>query len=222
VTPVGAGSRFILSWNGAQAPVRLPLPGKFNVSNALAASALALTSGVPFRTVATALSEVTPPPGRLERVDAGQPFELFVDYAHTMHAFRAVLTTLRERTPPPHRLIAIFGAAGDRDRAKRPVLARLARTYADFFVITNEDPYSEEPEAIIAEIAAGLPQEEDGVCFIRELDRFRAISLGIEMARPGDAVVILGKGHEQSMVVNGRKEPWSDASAAREALMSRR
>jgi UDP-N-acetylmuramoyl-L-alanyl-D-glutamate--2,6-diaminopimelate ligase len=115
-------------------------------------------------------------------------------------------------------LIAVFGATGDRDRSKRPELARIARDYADFFIITNEDPYGEQPEAIMAEVASGLPGEEEGLRFVREGDRARAIECAVRRARPGDTIAILGKGHEQSMVVNGRKEPWSDSDVARRAL----
>jgi UDP-N-acetylmuramoyl-L-alanyl-D-glutamate--2,6-diaminopimelate ligase len=153
-------------------------------------------------------------------VDVGQPFEVLVDYAHTVNAFRSVLAALRP--PPPRRLIAVFGAAGNRDRAKRPMLARLAREYADFFIVTNEDPFDEEPEAIISEITAGVPADERGRRFEIEADRGRAIEAGVVMARPGDRVVILGKGHEHSIVVNGRKETWSDVAAARDALAVRR
>jgi UDP-N-acetylmuramoyl-L-alanyl-D-glutamate--2,6-diaminopimelate ligase len=154
----------------------------------------------------------------MERVNAGQPFEIIVDYAHTMHAFRTVLSALRSRPDAAGRLIAVFGATGARDRAKRPELARIARQYADFFIITNEDPYDEEPDAIIAEVASGVPRDEEGVRYTCEPDRGQAIRGALERARPGDTVIILGKGHEQSMVVNGRKQPWSDVAAARRAL----
>jgi UDP-N-acetylmuramoyl-L-alanyl-D-glutamate--2,6-diaminopimelate ligase len=154
----------------------------------------------------------------MERVQEGQPFDVIVDYAHTMNAFCSVLATIRERLERPARLIAVFGATGSRDRSKRPVLARIARRYSDFFLITDEDPYEEHPAAIIDEIASGVAAEVDGIRFARELVRGRAIELALQRARPGDTVVILGKGHERSMVVNGRKRPWSDVEAARAAL----
>jgi len=201
-----------------RASLTVPLPGVFNVSNALAATGLALTEGLPLTVIADGLRRAQPPPGRMERVMAGQAFDIIVDYAHTAQAFRSVLGAVRERTPSPGRVIAVFGATGDRDRAKRPVLAQIAREYVDFFIITNEDPYREHPDAIIAEVASGVPCEEEGIRFRCEQDRERAIQEAVCRAGPGDTVIILGKGHEQSMVVNGRKEPWSDVAAARRAL----
>ncbi|PZS07957.1 MAG: hypothetical protein DLM70_03045, partial [Chloroflexi bacterium] len=120
------------------------------------------------------------------------------------------------------RVIAVFGAAGNRDRAKRPQLAQIARRYTDFFYITNEDPFGEKAATIIDEIAAGVDAGEEGERFVRVPDRETAIRCAVGLARPGDVVVILGKGHEQSIVVNGRQEPWSDAEVARCAIEERR
>jgi UDP-N-acetylmuramoyl-L-alanyl-D-glutamate--2,6-diaminopimelate ligase len=211
-------THFTLVAGGCTAPVYLPLPGLFNISNALAAAGMALAAGLSLEQIADGLSHAQPPPGRMERVTGGQPFEVVVDYAHTVNAFRSVLSTLREQTPPPGRLIAVFGATGDRDRGKRPLLARIARQYADFFIITNEDPFGEGVEEIIAEVASGAPQAEEGVRFEREPDRGRAIARALERAGQGDTVAILGKGHERSIVVNGRREPWNDVAAVRAAL----
>jgi len=211
-------SEFTLHHGGAVARTQIPLPGLFNVSNALAAVGLALAAGLSLDMIAEGLARSESPPGRFHRVRAGQPFEIVVDYAHTKNAFASVLGAVRAATPPPRRVIAVFGAAGNRDRDKRPVLARLARRYADFFIITNEDPCDEPAETIMAEIAAGVPAEEEGDRFIREPDRGRAIRRAVSLAQPGDAVVILGKGHEQSIVVQGRKEPWSDVAAVQDAL----
>lgn len=210
------GTQFDLVTPTETARVSLTFPGIFNVSNALAAAGLALHAGVPLSTIARGLSQAQPPPGRFQRLDAGQPFEVVIDYAHTMHAFRSVLLTVRSRTQG--RVIAVFGAAGNRDRAKRPVLAQIARQYADLSIVTNEDPFGESPEAIIDEILAGAPKEERGRIFVREPDRDAAIRRAVREAGPGDAVVILGKGHEQSIVVNGYKEPWSDSAAVRAAI----
>jgi len=209
---------FSLHHGGAVASTRIALPGLFNVSNALAAAGLAQAAGLTLDIIAEGLARSKAPPGRFHRVRAGQPFEIVVDYAHTKNAFASVLATVRAATPPPRHVIAVFGAAGNRDRDKRPVLARLARRYADFFIVTNEDPCDEPAENIMAEIAAGLPPEEEGDRFIREPDRGRAIRRALSLAQRGDAVVILGKGHEQSIVVQGRKEPWSDVAAVQEAL----
>jgi UDP-N-acetylmuramoyl-L-alanyl-D-glutamate--2,6-diaminopimelate ligase len=156
----------------------------------------------------------------MQRIQCGQPFEVMVDYGHTPNAFRSVLSALRETSQG--NLIAVFGATGNRDRQKRPVLAQIAREYATFFIITNEDPFDEDVDMIIAEVAAGVPTSEEGSRFVREPERGQAIRLAIERAEPGDTVVILGKGHETSIVSNGRKQPWSDVGTVRAVLESRR
>jgi UDP-N-acetylmuramoyl-L-alanyl-D-glutamate--2,6-diaminopimelate ligase len=215
----GAGeTRCTVCTGEEEAEVRVPLPGLFNVSNALAAIGLALTAGLGLETIASGLEGAQPPPGRMQHVAEGQQFDVLIDYAHTVRAFESVLASLRAHVTSPHRLIAVFGAAGDRDRAKRPLLARIARQYADFFIITNEDPFGEQPRSIMQEIAVGAPKDEEGSRFRLEEDRGRAIELALAEARPGDTVVILGKGHEQSIVVNGHKKPWSDFHAVRRAL----
>lgn len=215
VRPGERGTAFVLEAGGERAPVRLGLPGAFNVSNALAAAGLALQAGLSVAAVAAALSEASAPPGRFEAISLGQPFTVLVDYAHTMHAFRSVLAAVRDMTDG--RAIVVFGAAGNRDRGKRPVLARIAREYADVAIVTNEDPYGEEPESIIDEILAGVGEEERDR-FVREPDRETAIRRAVQEALPGDTVVILGKGHERSIVVNGDKTPWSDQEVVRAAI----
>jgi len=213
-----AGSCFVVHSGGESRPAHLPLAGPFNVSNALAVAALAAIAGLPLEAIVAALARVEGPPGRMQRVDAGQDFTVLVDYAHTPHAFRTVVESVRHALPPDRRLIAVFGAAGDRDRAKRPELARIARELTDFFFITNEDPFGEDAAAIIAEIAAGVPPDEEGERYRCEPDRGRAIAQALAAARAGDAVVILGKGHEQNIVTGSHREPWSDALTARAAL----
>jgi UDP-N-acetylmuramoyl-L-alanyl-D-glutamate--2,6-diaminopimelate ligase len=215
-------THFTLAVDGTTSDVTLPLPGRFNVSNALAAAGLALSAGLPPETLADGLSAAEPPPGRLQRVITEGEVDVLVDYAHTPNAFRSVLSDIRLRTGPGRRIIAVFGAAGGRDRSKRPLLARVAREYADYFIVTNEDPCDESPDAIISEVAAGVPSSEEGTCFERESDRGRAIEKAIGRARRGDVVIILGKGHERSIVVNGRKESWNDVTAARAILESER
>jgi UDP-N-acetylmuramoyl-L-alanyl-D-glutamate--2,6-diaminopimelate ligase len=148
----------------------------------------------------------------LQSVGGGQPFDVLIDYAHTVNAFQTVLSAVRARTAG--RLIAVFGAAGDRDRAKRPEFARLAARHADMAIITNEDPFGEQPEAIIDEVMAGIPEGDVRTEFVREPDRGRAIARALSSAAPGDAVLILGKGHEQSIMVDGARVPWSDAEVA--------
>lgn len=218
VEATDSGTRFQLHGGRESVRVDLALIGQYNVANALAAVGLALTTGLPLEAIANGLSSAQPPPGRLQAVTEGQPYQVLVDYAHTIHAFESVLDTLRGRTPSPSQLIVVFGAAGNRDRAKRPVLARIARKYADFFIVTNEDPYGEDAETIIDEIMAGVPSAETGIRFEREVDRGQAIVRAVQRARAGDTVVVLGKGHEQSIVTAGYKQPWSDVSAVRDAI----
>lgn len=210
------GSDFLLTAGGASVRVSISLPGRFNISNALLAAGLALSAGVPLDRIADALSGASPPPGRQERIEAGQAFDILIDYAHTPHAFQSILSAAREFTQG--RVIAVFGAAGNRDRAKRPVLARIAADYADLVFVTNEDPFGEDPEAIIDEILTGVASEDVGKRFIREPDRGEAIRAALHYGRAGDTVVILGKGHERSIVSGGRQEAWSDAEAVFEAL----
>ena len=154
-------------------------------------------------------------PGRFEPVDEGQDFGVLVDYAHTPDSLENVLRAARELASG--RLHVVFGAGGDRDRGKRPLMGAAARRLADRPIVTSDNPRSEPPEAIIDEILEGAGAEAE-----REVDRRRAIALAIESAEPGDVVVIAGKGHEQGQEFEaGRKEPFDDVSVAREALRRR-
>jgi UDP-N-acetylmuramoyl-L-alanyl-D-glutamate--2,6-diaminopimelate ligase len=148
-------------------------------------------------------------PGRFEAVEAGQPFTVLVDYAHTPDGLENVLQSAREITSG--RLICVFGCGGDRDRGKRPLMGRVARRLADVALVTSDNPRSEDPEAIIADIMDGAPMEA-------EPDRRVAIERAVGMARPGDVVVIAGKGHEQGQQFADRTLPFDDRTVAREAL----
>jgi UDP-N-acetylmuramoyl-L-alanyl-D-glutamate--2,6-diaminopimelate ligase len=195
---------------------RVPLPGRFNVLNALAAWAAARAVGVPADGLARALAGARTAPGRFQPVDAGQPFGVFVDYSHKPDALASVLRAARELAAG--RLIVVFGAGGDRDRGKRPLMGEIAARLADVVLVTSDNPRSEEPEAIIDEIVAGIPV---GVEVLRDADRRASIHRAIGLARPGDAVVIAGKGHERGQeFAGGRVEPFDDVEVAREALAS--
>jgi UDP-N-acetylmuramoyl-L-alanyl-D-glutamate--2,6-diaminopimelate ligase len=222
VQPTGTGTRFLIERRGERVETHVGLPGRYNVANGLAAAALALEADLTLERVAEGLAAAQPPPGRMQRVDEGQPFTVLIDYAHTANAFQSALSTLREGAQAPNRLIAVFGAAGNRDRAKRPELARIARNLTDFFIVTNEDPCDERPEDIIDQIVAGVPKWEEGARFAREGDRASAIRRAIDMARPGDTVIILGKGHEHSIQTKSCALPWNDALAVHEILSARR
>ncbi len=211
-----AGSQFLCRAPDGEARVRMPLPGHFNVENALAAIGACHALGVPAGAATTALASAGLVPGRFEPVDAGQPFAVLVDYAHTPDSLKNVLEAARKLTEG--RLIAVFGCGGDRDRDKRPLMGGIAARLADVCVVTSDNPRSEEPQAIIAEILAGIPGPENGGIEV-EPDRRAAIALAFSVAAPGDTVVIAGKGHEQGQeLAGGRKIPFDDREVATEEL----
>ena len=204
------GSRFRL--DGVE--LEMPMPGAFNVLNGLAAIHAARALGAGDDAIARALPKVGRVPGRFEGVDEGQDFAVVVDYSHTPDSLENVLRAARALAGGG-RVICVFGCGGDRDRGKRPVMGRIAAELADVPIVTSDNPRSEDPEAIIGEVLAGMP---DGVEW--HVDRREAIAAAIEHARPGDVVVIAGKGHEQGQeFADGRKEPFDDVTVAREALV---
>lgn len=202
-------------WHGA---VRVGLPGRFNVSNALAALAVIDALGLDVHHASLALENTAGVPGRMERVDAGQPFAVIVDYAHTADSLRKVLEMLRPVTAG--RLIAVFGSAGERDPTKREPMGRVAAELADFVIVTDEDPRLEDPAVINEQIAAGARAKGcvDGESLWVIDDRREAIGHAIGMAQEGDVILLAGKGHEASMFYGTEKRPWDDRAAAREAL----
>ncbi|GAB4166055.1 MAG: UDP-N-acetylmuramoyl-L-alanyl-D-glutamate--2,6-diaminopimelate ligase [Terrimicrobiaceae bacterium] len=210
------GSQFHLQAKGRSYLVRLPLIGAFNVSNALAALAATAALGIEVRAAVAALANAAQVPGRLERVPARRNFQVFVDYAHTDDALRNVLKTLRELRPS--RLIVVVGCGGDRDRAKRPLMASAAESLADWTILTSDNPRTEDPAAILAEMKKGLRHTRHEEI----LDRAEAIRRAVSKAGPGDIVLIAGKGHETYQEVNGERIPFDDVQVARLAIDSRR
>ncbi len=207
-----AGSQFAVA--GGEAGVRIGLPGRFNVANALAAFAAASEMGVAAETAAAGLARARSVPGRFEPIDEGQPFAVIVDYAHTPDSLENVLEAARELAAG--RVLSVFGAGGDRDRGKRPKMGRAGASLSDLAIVTSDNPRSEEPAAIIDEILAGV---ENGADVEVEPDRRAAIALALRRARPGDVVVIAGKGHEQGQeLAQGRKIPFDDRVVVREEL----
>jgi len=208
-----AGSSFVVDTPDGPLELETRLPGLFNVQNVLAAVAAARSLGVEAATIRAALTRADRVPGRFEPVDEGQDFTVLVDYAHTPEALDNVLRAAREITRG--RLHVVFGAGGDRDRTKRPLMARVASRLADRVIVTSDNPRSEDPEAIVDEVMAGAPDAE------REVDRRLAIARAVGSATAGDVVVIAGKGHEQGQEFEGgRKEPFDDVTVTREALRS--
>jgi len=197
-----------------EVPIETRLPGDFNVANALGAYAAAVALGVEPDAALAGLAEAPPPPGRFEPVDEGQPFAVLVDYAHTPDSLDNVLRAARRLTEG--RVISVFGAGGDRDRGKRPLMGRAGAELSDLAIVTSDNPRSEDPETIVAEVLAGTGGGE-GV--ESEPDRRAAIARALARAEPGDTVVIAGKGHEQGQEFEGgRKIPFDDREVAREEL----
>jgi UDP-N-acetylmuramoyl-L-alanyl-D-glutamate--2,6-diaminopimelate ligase len=199
---------------GGGVEVRTALPGHFNVANALGAFAAATALGVAPEVVAEGLARADRVPGRFEPIDEGQDFAVLIDYAHTPDSLENVLRAARQLTEG--RLIAVFGAGGDRDRDKRPKMGRAGASIADHVIVTSDNPRSEDPAAIVAEVKSGA-EFGDGIEAV--IDRHAAIALALRQARPGDTVVIAGKGHEQGQELeDGRKVPFDDREVAREEL----
>lgn len=208
------GSSFTVRSPDGEHPLTSPLRGRFNVYNVLGAFAAARTLGVPASTAAVAIEHLGQVPGRFQSVDEGQPFVVLVDYAHTPDSLENVLSAARDLTD--HQLHVVFGCGGDRDQGKRSLMGEIAARLADQVIVTSDNPRSEDPEAISAEILSGIDRD---VAYT--LDRRDAISDAIERAKPGDVVVIAGKGHEQGQEFEeGRKVPFDDVEVARDALRS--
>jgi UDP-N-acetylmuramyl-tripeptide synthetase len=213
VQSFAAGSRFNVHWQGEAHAVALPLPGRFNVYNALAAFATGLALGFAPATMAAALARVPGVPGRAEVVTPpGHPFTVWVDYAHTPDGLVNVLGSARALNPK--RLIVVFGCGGDRDRTKRPLMGKAASDLADLAIVTSDNPRSESPEAIISEIVTAMAMDHTRVV----TDREAAIHEAIREAGPGDLVVIAGKGHETYQIFADRTLHFDDREVARQAL----
>ena len=212
-----SGSRFRCAAPGDEVEVATRLPGHFNVENALAAIAAAHILGVDLSTCAAALRTADRVPGRFEPVDEGQPFTVLVDYAHTPDSLENALAAARRLSAG--RLISVFGCGGDRDRDKRPLMGEIGARLSDLAVVTSDNPRSEDPEAIIAEILAGIPGGGEAPGVRVEPDRRAAIAIALAEAEAGGVVVIAGKGHEQGQEFEGgRKIPFDDREVARAEL----
>jgi UDP-N-acetylmuramoyl-L-alanyl-D-glutamate--2,6-diaminopimelate ligase len=212
------GIRMDVETPGGTVEVSSPLVGEHNVMNLLGAVGVGVALGLDRPTIAAALGSVGVVPGRFERVEAGQPFLVIVDYAHTPDALERTLTTARRLVAPGGRLAVVFGCGGDRDRGKRPLMGGIAARLADQLWVTSDNPRSEVPEAIIAEIVAGIPPARGRDRHVSISDRKAAIHRALDGARPGDVVVIAGKGHETYQIVGAEVRPFDDRAVARAAL----
>ena len=198
--------------------VRLRLSGRWNAANALAAAAAGMAVGLTLDEIRDGLERFSGVSGRMERVDLGQPFSVIIDYAHTPQSLEKVLRELRPITKG--KLIAVFGSAGDRDREKRPWMGEIAARLSDYAVFTNEDPREEDPMAILSEIAAGAEEVgwKEGENYARIENRRQGIGEAIRRARPGDTILLAGKGHERSILIGRGKETWDERAAAEDAI----
>ena len=202
-------------WQGLR--LELNMGGRFNVANAVAAAATAAALGAPMEAVQAGLAAAPPVRGRLEVVQPGLPFSVLVDFAHTPAALRAALGAARELasgSQPPGRVLVVFGAGGERDRGKRPLMGEVASGLADVVFLTTDNPRSEDPMAIIGQVASGAREGQ----VVVQPDRAEAIAEAIGAARPGDVVLIAGKGHETTQEIGGQVRPFDDAVVARQAV----
>jgi UDP-N-acetylmuramoyl-L-alanyl-D-glutamate--2,6-diaminopimelate ligase len=207
-----AGTSYQLDARGKSYLVRVPLIGRFNVANSMAALAAASSMGISLRDAILSLGRSPQVPGRLEAVPAKRQFQIFVDYAHTPDALLNVLKTARELSP--RKLIVVFGCGGDRDKQKRPLMGRVADENADYSIITSDNPRKEGPDAIIAEAAKGFRSDR----YEKIVDRAEAIARAIELAQPRDIILIAGKGHEPYQEFADHTIPFDDIQVARRAL----
>jgi UDP-N-acetylmuramoyl-L-alanyl-D-glutamate--2,6-diaminopimelate ligase len=219
ITP--RGTRFDLIGPHGEIAIFSPLIGRVNVYNIMAAAAACSARGCPPDAIARGIAALQHVPGRFQRVDCGQPFTVVVDYAHTDDALRNLTSLAREfvaRGGTSSRVITLFGCGGDRDRAKRPLMGEAAGRGSDFVVLTSDNPRSEDPRAIVNDALVGL--QKSGVKYAVEVDRRKAISLAINEARPGDIILLAGKGHEKVQTTREGSHPFDDVEVAGEVLQA--
>lgn len=213
------GSRWTLRWeSGQSATLAMPLVGAFNVENASLAIVLLAERGYRLDRLAEAIRTASPPPGRMERYLLPNGAIAIADYAHTPDALERILRQCRKTMPSDARLLCVFGCGGDRDRTKRPLMGAIAATHADVVVLTSDNPRSEDPASIVAEIRAGIelvPPDKRRARFEEILDRAAAICAAIQQAAPGDWIVVAGKGHEEYQIVGTERIPYSDRELLR-------
>jgi UDP-N-acetylmuramoyl-L-alanyl-D-glutamate--2,6-diaminopimelate ligase len=209
-----AQTEFLLTTQKQEAEIKTSLIGRHNVYNVLAAITWGLKAGLDLAAIKASLRDFRLVPGRLEKIEAKGKFLVFVDYAHTEDALSCVLKALRQLSK--NRVIVVFGCGGERDRTKRPKMGRVVSELADFAIITNDNPRSEEPQSIIEEIKKGIAK--DNYCVIAE--RKEAIRKSLSLAKSGDIVLVAGKGHENYQIINNQVMPFNDCQVVKECLRS--
>jgi len=198
--------------------LQIPVGGKFNVSNSLAAATVAAGLGVDIVDIVSGLAAAGTVAGRFQSISSGAPFDVIIDYAHTPDALRLVLDTTREIITPGGKIILVFGCGGDRDKAKRPMMGLVAALGADRVIVTSDNPRSEEPMDIAQQITSGIDDAVGRSHVSVELDRRSAIELAVMTARKGDVVIIAGKGHEITQTIGNQVLPFNDAQVANELI----
>ncbi|HRY27981.1 MAG TPA: UDP-N-acetylmuramoyl-L-alanyl-D-glutamate--2,6-diaminopimelate ligase [Candidatus Moranbacteria bacterium] len=203
---------------------KLNLLGEFNIENALAATAVGLSENIDLKTIAKALEKIKLVPGRMERVINEKEINIIIDYAVTpdsLEKLYELIKSIRDNSPEireSSKIIAVFGSCGERDRGKRPIMGEIVSKKADFVIVTNEDPYDEDPMQIINEVSEGIKNRIEGNNFWKILDRREAIRKALELAKAGDFVVVTGKGAEETMAVGDKRIPWNDRKVIEEEL----
>lgn len=216
IEPSFQGSRFVLRFKGREIPFQIKLPMRHNIANVTTVLGALDLLGCDLEDFRGVLAEIPGIPGRLERVPASEQFQVFVDYAHTPDAIENVLREARKLKP--RRILTLFGCGGDRDRTKRPLMAKAACEYSDLVILTSDNPRSEDPEAILGDIRKGIPKTSKDLQTIEILDRAEAIDKIVALAEPGDAVFVLGKGHEDYQIIGDRKIPFDDRLIIQDSL----
>lgn len=211
---------FDLEYQGSKTTISLPLAAKFNVYNALLASAVALSFDIDLNSIQKGLQSVQSVPGRMESIEAGQSFQVIVDYAHTPEGMKSLFETARDRIGNDGRVIAVYGATGGRDKSRRPLIGKVAGKLVDVSILTTEDPRTEDPMDIAKEIEVGLKEvgAKEGKNYIFEIDRADALRRAFEMATEKDIVLLCSLGHQTQMYVGQGKVEWSDSGKAKEIL----
>ena len=213
------GSDFVLHVPNNAIEISLKMPGEFNVYNALAASAVAISLQIPVVQIQKGLSKTNNIAGRFESVDAGQPFSVIVDYAHAPEALESLLSLYRKLTKG--RLFLVFGATGGgRDKSKRPKMGAIANEYADYIIVTDDDPYEEDEWEIIEQVSKGISRQI-GKNFWQIPDRKEAIRLALMKAKENDTVIVAGKGCEEVIMLRGKRVPWNDKKVIEEILLQK-
>ena len=196
----------------------LNLIGKFNIENALAAICVGLAENISLEEMSKALEKIKRVPGRMEHIENDKGLDIIVDFALTPNALKKLYQLLHDIKKPQAKIIAVFGSCGERDRGKRPIMGEIVSKYADQIILTNDEPYHEEPTRIIEEIAQGIKNKKEGENFWKIPDRRDAILKALEMAEEGDIIAITGMGAEESMVVGDKKIPWNDRKVTEKLL----